>query len=141
MASLGRTGLLRRMWLTQVSSLGQGGQGRQGCHHFANKETEARKVKSLTQNYLAGEWPVQAVSPNFLLSDPQPLSQIHTSKGGADAQGNAEKPRAKGAGDERTRPTPELPILINQVLLVPGQVYPFNSFSPHPISFCGKCCS
>lgn len=70
LASLGRAGLLCRMWLTQVSSLQHRGQDRQGCHHFANKETEARKVKSLTQNYLAGEWPAQAVSPDFLLSDP-----------------------------------------------------------------------
>lgn len=100
---------MRRMWLTQVSSLGQGGQGRQGCHHFANKETEARKVKSLTQNYLAGEWPVQAVSPNFLLSDPQPLSQIHTSKGGQMARETWRSQEQKGQGMEGPGPPQSCP--------------------------------
>lgn len=41
--SLKRDGLLCRMPLTQASVQGQVGQD---CLHFANKETEARKVKS-----------------------------------------------------------------------------------------------
>lgn len=41
--SLKTDGLLCRMQLTQASVQGQVGQG---CLHFANKETEARKIQS-----------------------------------------------------------------------------------------------
>ena len=65
---------------TQASIQGQVGQG---CYHFANKETEARKMKSLTQNHLAGERPGQAVSPHCLLPEPTTTEPDSHQQGGA----------------------------------------------------------
>lgn len=105
---LGKAGLLCRVWLTQASSQGQGGQG---CHHFANKATEARKVKSLTQNHLARELLGQIVSPDYLLSESTTTEPDLHQQSETDAQGGAEKLRVKGVGNRRTKPTAELPVL------------------------------
>lgn len=137
LTSLGRAGLLCRVWFTQASSQGQ---GEQGCHHFANKATEARKLKSLTQNHLAGEWPGQVVNPTTHFQSPQPRSQIYTSKVGQmparDREAESEGWGTEGPSQPQSSPSCPCQGLINQLPWMPGQVYPFNSFSPQPVSFC-----